>query len=182
MKWPVKAFTDGQVIETTTEGGGTAPLTVFRVHWQPTVFELSNRQDTLFICIWAPSFVSKKDIIDRDSGLTILELERTQTANSEPTYTQSLLRNAMTNQSVGPFFLCPDRGITEEGPVRLAALAADDVTDLDIMPNVIPYDVAANRVRVIYATVPRFQPPRISQASAETHDAGQASKRRRVNK
>jgi hypothetical protein len=51
----------------------------------------------------APSFVLKKKNYDRDTWLSIVELEKRQTAESVPTYTQELLLSAMTTRSAGPY-------------------------------------------------------------------------------
>jgi hypothetical protein len=140
------------------------------------MFKLSDRA-TEYVCIWALSYVLLKYIYDRDTGLSIEELEKTQALSSEQSYTQKLLYAAMTSQSEGPYHLAPGNNTTEEGSpqdeeqaVRAASLPSRRPC-LDFMPEVVPYDMALRRLPVIYAA-PRFQPavpvaPRV--ASVRTH-------------
>jgi hypothetical protein len=82
MKWIVAEFSEG-CLETGTVPNCTCSdqciaeepfeQALFRVHWAPTVFQVD---DELYTCMWASSLLSKKDIYERDTGLSVMELER----------------------------------------------------------------------------------------------------------
>jgi hypothetical protein len=118
-----------------------------------------------------PSFVSKKDIIDRDEGVSImlleleqeaekLKLEREQkakkisaAATSVPpqlTYTQQLLVDAENSRTEAPFYissstnLCVERGTGVSTRVATRDRQPEEPVDEDYLPDVIVYDNTTN--------------------------------------
>jgi hypothetical protein len=123
------------------------------VHWAPTVFNIGG---ALYTCFWASSLLTKKDIFDRDSGLNMVEYERTNANSRVMSYTQTLLEAAFNSKS-DEFHRAPGTNICVDGPGggRNAASAgnvgnasADDDDDdyrIDVMPKVLIWNKAKRR-------------------------------------